>query len=120
MAYSSGDNAKFQGSSLGAMGGTTAYQEGQIKGIATPVPRTISSALSRMDTVGERLVKVREHLNALSDQIGGPRPTEANGLKGQAPQPSGAVHRLNDAADRANDIVGDIEDLLGSISRALG
>lgn len=103
----------------------TAYQQAAGLGslnqaTPTPVPRSISSALSRMDVAGERLVKVREHLNALADQIGGPRPTEESHLNKQAGLPSGAVHRLNDSADRANDIIGEIESLLGSISRALG
>jgi hypothetical protein len=92
-----------------------------INAINSPVPRSIASALARMDVVGERLVKVRDHLNALADQIGGPRPTDSsNGIKGQAGLPTGAVHRLNDSADRSNEILGDIEDLLGSISRSLG
>ena len=81
-------------------------------------PRTIASAMGRVDGLNERLSKVREHLSNLSDQIGGPRPTGAL-VKDHEP-PTGAVGHLNDSIDAAHDQVADIEDLLGCISRALG
>lgn len=82
-------------------------------------PRTIASTIGRIEGLNARLGKVREHLASLSDQIGGPRPTEA-GENGGSPAAVGAVGRLNDASEYAHTQMSDIENLLGSIGRALG
>lgn len=93
----------------------TGYQSGP----ATTPPRTIASAIGRVDGLNERLGKAREHLNSISDAIGGPRPSE--NMSGNAKLPSaGAVGRLNDSVECAHECMADIEGLLGSISRALG
>lgn len=95
---------------------------GNIQGASQAVvpPRTIASAIGRVDGLNDRLAKVREILSNFSDQIGGPRPTE-NAKNGSASLPStSTVARLNDSADTAHDCLTEIESLLGCIGRALG
>lgn len=88
---------------------------------APQAPRTISSAISRVDGLNDRLSKIREELSNISDQIGGPRPvSDGTGKPSQAPPSISAVSRLNDSADYAHDYLTEIEGLLGSIGRALG
>lgn len=82
-------------------------------------PRTIASALGRVDGVNERLSKVRAHLNEIADAIGGPRPADEPANNVKLPS-AGAVGRLNDSVEGAHDFLSEIEGLLGSISRALG
>jgi len=83
-------------------------------------PRSIASAIGRIDGLNARLAKAREHLATLSDQIGGPRPTDGEAGGDPKVQPIGAVARLNDATEHAHSQMSDIENLLGSIGRALG
>lgn len=82
-------------------------------------PRTIASASSRLDAANERLVKVREHLTGIADQLGslravGPEGGEAKGLGSM-----GAVGHLNDSADNSHRLISEIESLLASIAGAL-
>ncbi|MDB5607806.1 MAG: hypothetical protein JWP25_4706 [Bradyrhizobium sp.] len=95
------------------------YQGAQTASAMVAPPRTIASAIGRVEGLNERLSQVREHLSSISDQIGGPRPAESGNGKANLPG-SGAVGRLNDSVEGAHDCLSDIEDLLGSISRALG
>lgn len=87
---------------------------------AASAPRTIASAVGRLDHLNERLRELAALSAALCNQIGGPYP--ANGIKGGQPQTEavGVVARLNDAADTAHATLGDIEDLLKAVGRALG
>jgi len=87
---------------------------------AVPAPRTIASAIGRVDGLNERLASVRIQLTKISEQIGGPR--EAIGITAtdSPPSESNAVCRLNDSAERAHECMSDIESLLGCIGRALG
>jgi hypothetical protein len=81
-------------------------------------PRTIASAIGRVEGLNERLVEVRQQLSKISDVIGGPRPeSDPNKSAGIG---SGIVYRLNDAADESHMAVTDIESLLASIQRSLG
>lgn len=83
-------------------------------------PRTIASAIGRIDGLNDRLGKVREHLTGISDQIGGPRPTPDPAKEVGRPPFAGAVGKLNDSTEYAHAYLSDIENLLGSIGRALG
>lgn len=83
-------------------------------------PRTVASAIGRIDGLNERLQGIRSQLANVSDMIGGPRNIAGNQKASAAPSPSGAVHRLNDSADNGHSVVSDIEDLLSSIQRSLG
>lgn len=82
-------------------------------------PRTIASAMARIDSLNERLSSAREQLSALSDQIGGPRGVSASTGRDNPPS-VGAVGRLNEATETAHSQMSDIEGLLASIGRALG
>jgi hypothetical protein len=86
-------------------------------------PRTIASAVGKLDQVNERLAAIHSQLEHFADQIGGPRPTPGGQIVGNStavPPPQSAVHRLNDAAESAHMRISDIEQLLNSIGRALG
>lgn len=89
-------------------------------GSTAPVPRTIASAIGRMDSLNDRLSKVRAQLEAISDQIGGPRPAVEKSIGDASPEAVNAVGKLNDSADFAHNYLTEIEGLLGSIGRALG
>lgn len=86
---------------------------------ATAVPRTVATAVGRLDALNQRLNELRALSYHLSDQIGGPRPASGQ-IKGEAPSPMGAVGRLNDATDAAHETLSDIEETLKAIARALG
>lgn len=87
---------------------------------AVPVtPRTITSAIGRVESLNERLSGIREQLTSLADQIGGPRGVSGSAQK-EPPPSSGAVGRLNDAVDCSHACASDIDDLLSSIGRSLG
>lgn len=88
--------------------------------MTAPTPRTISSAVGRIDALNERLHKVREQLALISDQIGGPRDVNKATSGDNGAEASNAVSRLNGSADAAHECLSDIESLLGSIGRALG
>lgn len=110
-----------------ATGQTSAINQGYAgAGVVSPQlqptpPRTIASAIGRIDGLNDRLAKVRESLASIADQIGGPRPVSESANKpAQAPPSNNAVSRLNESADYAHDYLSEIESLLGSIGRALG
>lgn len=105
---------------IGMQAASNVYQGQQQAGLNAPAPRTISSAIGRVEGLNERLSRVREHLTSISDQIGGPRAATDAGTKPQSLPSSNAVSRLNDSADYAHDHLTEIESLLGSIGRALG
>lgn len=96
-----------------------ASQAGNLGAPVVAAPRTITSAIGKIENLNERLTEARKHLANLSDQIGGPRPTSA-GESGGNPAAEGVVGRLNDATEYAHQQMADIESLLGSIGRALG
>jgi hypothetical protein len=104
----------------GLIGATSAYQGHQNTVNSIPVPRTIASAIGRVENLNERLFGVRNQLTQISDQIGGPRELSNKLSADASPQSPNAVSRLNDSADAAHDCLSDIESLLGSIGRALG
>lgn len=95
----------------------TEYANGLGQSVAKP--RTISSAIGRIDAANDRLAGIVGQLAQVADQIGGPRPT-SNEARGVSPIVEGAVGRLNDSADRTHDQLDDIEALLTTIGRALG
>jgi hypothetical protein len=91
-----------------------------MKNSAVPVPRTIASAIGRVDGLNERLASARIQLTKISEQIGGLRECSEGSTKDSPPSESNAVCRLNDSAERAHECMSDIESLLGCIGRALG
>jgi hypothetical protein len=105
-------NAVNQGYAAQTIGGANAQT------IPAP-PKTLASALGRVDGLASRLAEVRNRLGHLADIIGGPR-----GINGQAsekePPPRSAITHLNDSADAAHAVVSDIEDLIAHITNALG
>lgn len=106
-----------QGAALGAQGNYSTISVGTTVSAA---PRTISSAGSRLDGLNERLNSARNTLDAIANQIGGPRPAQAGQIKGDTPPMPDAVSRLNGSADAAHQIMNDIEETLQAIGRALG
>lgn len=90
-------------------------------GVPTPeVPRTVASAIGKLNSLNERLSATLSQIATISDMIGGPRPA-GNVEKGRdAPPSSGAVGHLNDALDLAHRQCSEAEEMLGSIGRALG
>lgn len=104
------NNAYSQG-----LAGQTAYAGNEA------APRTLASAASRIESVNERLDKVTDALLMVCSQIGAM--TAMNQLGGRDPSQtsaSGAVHRLNDAADEAHTKILMLETYIASIQRALG
>lgn len=93
-------------------------QVGSIGAIPNPKLPTIASAVGRIESLNTRLSAITSQLSAISDAIGGPRPT--NGMSEAAPAEVGVVYRLNGGADQAHRQAAEIEDILNSISRALG
>jgi hypothetical protein len=113
---------QFQKSALGHEVNGHVSQGSQYPGEnAAAAPRTVSSAIARMENLTERLQSVTISLNKLAEMIGGPRPMPAD-VKAQQVQPvaPSAVQRLNDLADGAHIQVSDIDDALSAIGRALG
>jgi hypothetical protein len=94
------------------------YHQADTVNAATPKAPTVAGALGRIESLNERLAQVSTQLAAISDAIGGPRPTAVDD-KGQI-APSGIVYRLNDGADAAHLQLSEIEELIGAIGRALG
>lgn len=114
MEYAQAGNAINQGYA-------SASALGQIKGAAQNAPvksPTIAGAVGRIESLHTRLQAITAQLSAISDAVGGPRPTAERNDGGCAA--SGVVYRLNDGADAAHRQAAEIEDLLNSISRALG
>ena len=93
---------------------------GQSNAINSPVPRTISSASSRLDTANERLSTVRDHLAKIADALGAIRAISGDKVLGEPTLSQGAVVRLNESADLSHRHIGEIESLLSAISNALG
>lgn len=86
-------------------------------------PRTISSALIRMDSLNERLASLNNQLEQIANTIGGPHPAiggQTVPVATAAPEPNSAVHRLNGAAEYAHSQVSEAEGLINSIARSLG
>jgi hypothetical protein len=101
-----------------ALKAQAAYQQqAGINAVVAP-PRTIASAISRMEGLNERLAKVNSHLSGIANELGALRQAGSNGIE-KAPC-VGAIGRLNDSADAAHSQLADIEDLLSAISTALG
>lgn len=97
-----------------------------VKGYALPgstievaKPRTISSAIGRASDLNGRLRELRGLVEALADQIGGPRPL-AGAASDNDVLSQGAVGQLNDAVDHAHVQVNELEELIAAIGRALG
>lgn len=82
-------------------------------------PRTIASAASRIDELNQRLSVSTEALGMIAAQLGALSGVGVPPLKDQTAA-SGAIHRLNDAADAAHLKLGEMEGLIAGISRALG
>lgn len=116
MDYSQGQLTSNQIYSAGSCAPLGGLQGAQMK---APAPRTISSAIGRMDNLNGRLSEVCKQLSGISDSIGGPRPLNAEAGKDHVPS-GDVVGRLNDSADCAHDYMGEIENLLGAIARSLG
>ena len=99
----------------------TGYQAGIAQNQAlNSVPRTITSAISRVDGLNERLSEVIKGLTSLSDQIGGPRPIAGASAGEPKVQSPAVVDRLNDSAEYAHVQLSTIDSLLASIARSLG
>lgn len=92
---------------------------GSQQGTATPAPLTVASALARMEGLNERLADLRKHTAHIAEMIGGPRPVSGE-TKREQPPTSGAVGRLNEAADAAHWQANEIGEMLAAIHRALG
>jgi len=98
------------------------FQQAQNQGrnaLNTPVAPTLSSAISKIDGINNRLGEAIKQLQSIHDQIGGPRGVGDDSAKG-APEQSGVVHRLNGSADRAHTQLGELEGLISLIARSLG
>jgi hypothetical protein len=94
--------------------------QGASLGGSVEPPRTISSAIARIDGLYDRLVCLRSELSKVSEIIGGPRPL-GTGAKSTSPAvPTGAVAKLNESADRCHEITLDIESAVSCIQRSLG
>jgi len=84
-------------------------------------PRTIASAVGKVDALTDRLFKTRAQLEGLSETIGGPRPVAGGiSISNVKAQQSGILFRLNDGVESAHSVIDDIEGLLAGISRSLG
>lgn len=81
-------------------------------------PKTLASALSRVEGLNERLMQNIQALDSIANALGALR----CGVKSSKVNPDsvGAVGRLNDVADAAHAHLADIDDLISGISRALG
>lgn len=100
--------------------GIAGQTQSQAQSSVTP-PRTLTSAMSQMDNLNERLNEIRAQLCSLSDTIGGPRPLATiAGNNAATPPETSVVGRLNDSAIAAHRQVDEISGLLASIGRALG
>lgn len=64
---------------------SNAINQGYATTTETAAPRTITSAISRMETLNERLGGVRVGMQKLADQIGGPAPDQREGIAQRAP-----------------------------------
>lgn len=87
--------------------------------INQPPPRTVASAISRMESLNERLTTASNGLGGIADMLGALRGVPGKDAVGK-PAASGAISRLNDSADTAHSQLSDIEVLLAAISSALG
>lgn len=86
------------------------------------VPRTINSAIGRVDGLSDRLKGLLDQVSKIHDAIGGPRNIAGDaGPNKQSPVGGGgAVWRLNESAEEAHRIVSEIEEQLSLIQSALG
>lgn len=83
-------------------------------------PKTLASAVSRMDNLNGRLAKVIEALGGIAAQIGSAYPAKAPESGNAQAGSSGTIYRLNDLASDAHTEVSDIENLIAGIQRSLG
>lgn len=102
----------------GSLGGNVQFQQG----VQAIVPRTISSAIGRVDSLGDRLKGLHDQVSKIHDAIGGPRNIggDAGANKQGQVGGGGAVWRLNESAEAAHQVVNEIEDQLNRIQGALG
>lgn len=98
----------------GAVSGST--------GMPASAPKTIQSAIGRLDGVNERLSKVQSMLDEIAGNLGAHRLVSGSAGERAADNipTAGAVARLNGAADAAHANLSSIEDTLAAIQRALG
>ncbi|HEX5509847.1 MAG TPA: hypothetical protein VFX37_15205 [Pseudolabrys sp.] len=82
-------------------------------------PRTIASAISRLEQVNDRLGAFGERLAIIADQLGVLRAV-GDDPKGAKPLASGAIERLNHGTEMAHEHLNAIDSLLGAIINALG
>lgn len=82
-------------------------------------PKTLASAVSRLDGINEHLAKVAESLSQITSHLGVPV-LVSGGANGKQATPGGMVHRLNDTAEDAHVRLTEIEALIAGIGRALG
>lgn len=87
---------------------------------AAPIPRTVNSAIARMEGLASRLTAAIAVISDVAESIGGPRPMGGDTAKPAQPPATSAVGRLNELADIAHDQVAQIEDALAAIQRSLG
>jgi hypothetical protein len=89
------------------------------RGLNVAVSPTLSSAVSKVDGINTRLLEAIKQLQAIHDQIGGPRAVSTESSKGQI-ELSGAVGRLNSSAERSHEHLSELEGLLSLVARSLG
>lgn len=92
------------------------------QGVQTIAPRTINSAIGRVDGLSDRLKSLLDQVSNIHDAIGGPRNISGeNGTNKPSPVGGGgAVWRLNESAEDAHRVVNEIEEQLNRIQSALG
>lgn len=99
-------------------------QQGAAQGVITgkqsvpEAPRTIASALSRMEVLNGRLETTREHLARIASALGAIYPITADDTG--KPITNGAVGRLNDAADVGHSLMNQLESVLSALEQVLG
>lgn len=112
--YSPAAGAVFVGGGGGGGG-----QTGQIKPVEPP--RTLASAVSRMEGLNGRLEAAEKTLSGIAAEIGAHYGIgDAKSVGAEPSVQAGVVHRLNGAADYGHSRLTEIESLIASIQRALG
>jgi hypothetical protein len=99
-----------------AIGGINVGLAGQLKQEA---PKTLASAVSKIESLNARLDKAAESLSMICSQIGALSATNRLGKDGET-SASGLVYRMNDTADEAHTRLLTIESYISSLQRALG
>lgn len=99
------------------------YQTAGVSASSVEAPRTIASACCRIDALNARLENLEKLSSEIAAIIGAVRPIapgQIGGTNAPVPPSSGAVGRLNDAADYVHGKLSDIEGILQSVHRSLG